>query len=182
MTAMTSPAETDTAAAGLADEDLTAGPPSLSASVRVVDARWLAIAPVDLAGRVLTAVAASGAAPPEPASCDILFADDETLAGLNRRFRGKEGSTNVLSFPSDDPPSPGEARFLGGIALAFGRAEREAEERGIPFGHHATHLTLHGLLHLLGHDHEADDERAEMERIEIELLGGLGIPNPYEGS
>lgn len=164
------------------DDDLTAGPASLPANIRIDDDRWHRHDPVALADMVLTALSVSREAPEWPASTDILFTDDDTLAGLNQKFRGKDGTTNVLSFPSGEPCEPGDTCFLGGIALAFGQTEREARERGIPFTHHATHLTLHGLLHLLGYDHEEDDEREEMERIEIELLANLGVPNPYEGS
>jgi probable rRNA maturation factor len=164
------------------DDDLTAGPAALHASVRIADDRWQRHDPVALADMVLTTLSVSPQAPRCAASSDILFANDDTLADLNLRFRSKEGATNVLSFPSGEECLPGASCFLGGIALAFEQTEREASERGIPFPHHVTHLTLHGLLHLLGYDHERDDEREEMERIEIDLLGGLGIPNPYEGS
>jgi probable rRNA maturation factor len=165
----------------LDDEDVTAGPASLPASVRVADHRWQGLDPVAVADMVLTALSASGAAPDCPASIDILFADDATLADLNRRYRGKDGPTNVLSFPSGEPCIHGEPCFLGGIALAFETMEREARQRAIPLTHHATHLTLHGLLHLLGHDHEVEAEREAMERLEITLLSGLGIPDPYDG-
>lgn len=164
------------------DDDLIVGPASLRASIRIDDDRWHGHDPAVLADMVLTSLSVSRQAPRCPASSDVLFTDDDTLADLNLRFRGKVGTTNVLSFPSGETCGPGETCFLGGIALAFGQTEREAKERGIPFPHHAAHLTLHGFLHLLGMDHEDEGERREMERIEIEFLGGFGIPNPYEGS
>jgi len=163
----------------LEDEDDVAGPASLPATVRVDDDRWQGVGPAELVDVVLTALSVCEAAPDGPASADVLFADDATLADLNSRFRGKDGATNVLSFPSGEPSRPGERRFLGGIALAYETMEREARERGIPLAHHTTHLTLHGLLHLLGHDHEEEAGRERMERLEIDLLAGLGIPNPY---
>jgi probable rRNA maturation factor len=131
---------------------------------------------------VLTAISASSAAPDCIACSEVLFADDDTLADLNSRFRDKDGPTNVLSFPSGEPCVRGERCFIGSVALAFDTMEREARERGIPLTHHTTHLTLHGILHLLGYDHEVDAERDEMEALEIDLLAGLGLPNPYEGS
>ena len=164
------------------DDDILAGPEAFEASVRIEDMRWQGSNPAGIAGQVLSALATSPEGPEGEAACDILFADDATLADLNERFRGKTGTTNVLSFPSGEPFVAGEPLFLGGIALAYGQTEREASERGIPFAHHATHLTLHGILHLLGHDHIVEAEREEMERIEIELLETMGVPNPYEGS
>ncbi|MCF3936418.1 rRNA maturation RNase YbeY [Acuticoccus sp. M5D2P5] len=164
------------------DEDVTAGPASLPASVRVDDERWSTSDPIGLADVVLTALSASSVAPAFPASADILFTSNDVMADLNARYRGKDGPTNVLAFPSGEAPMAGVPLSLGGIALGFERAEQEARERAIPLTHHATHLTLHGMLHLLGFDHEDEAERVEMERVEINILGGLGIPNPYEGS
>ncbi|WP_108658930.1 rRNA maturation RNase YbeY [Acuticoccus kandeliae] len=164
------------------DEDVMAGPASLPASVRVEDPRWEASDPVALADVVLTALSASGSSPNHPAMADILFTSDAVMADLNSRYRGKNGPTNVLAFPSGEAPQPGIPYSLGGIALGFETAEKEARERAIPLAHHATHLTLHGMLHLLGYDHENEVDREEMERVEVNILGGLGIPNPYEGS
>jgi probable rRNA maturation factor len=164
------------------DAAVTVGPVSLSAAVRVDDARWETADPVAIAEMVLAAVSASDAASDGTASCEILYTDDDTLADLNRRFRGKDGPTNVLAFPSGERCGPTAPCFLGSIAIAFGRTSQEARGQGIPLTHHATHLTLHGLLHLLGYDHEARAERMAMERQEITILAGLGIPNPYEGS
>lgn len=159
------------------DEDVTAGPASFSASVRVADPRWEACSPVAIVEMVMTAIAASSAAPPANAACDVLFADDATLADLNARFRGKDGPTNVLAFPA--PPSDAANAFLGDVAVALETAGREAAERAIALTDHATHLVLHGVLHLLGYDHERDDERDRMERAEVQILAGLGIADPY---
>lgn len=164
------------------DEDETAGPTSFQASIRVSDPRWAKMDPVAISDMVLTALAASSSAPHCNASADILFADDATLHDLNARFRHKDAPTNVLAFPSGEDCEDVPACFLGGIALSFDRVDAESRERGISLTDHTTHLTLHGLLHLLGFDHIDEADRQEMERVEVNLLSGLGIADPYEGS
>jgi probable rRNA maturation factor len=103
----------------------------------------------------------------------ILLTTDRKLRTLNANFRGKDKPTNVLSFPSDDPD------YLGDIAIAYGVAAREAKAEGKSFAHHAAHLAVHGVLHLLGFDHERPRDARLMEPLEIEILAGLKIPNPY---
>jgi probable rRNA maturation factor len=105
-------------------------------------------------------------------SFTILLADDSRLKSLNLDFRGKDKPTNVLSFPAEGP-------YLGDIAVAFGVTSREAREAGKPFAAHATHLVVHGVLHLLGYDHERVTEARSMEQLEIAILAELGIANPY---
>lgn len=105
----------------------------------------------------------------------VLLTDDETVRGLNLRFREQDKPTNVLSFPAPTNPE----RFLGDIALAFGVCAREALEQGKPLAHHLQHLVAHGVLHLLGYDHVSDAEALEMEGLERAVLAGLGIPDPY---
>ena len=116
----------------------------------------------------------------------VLFTDDARVHELNREWRGKDKPTNVLSFPmlergdllALEPGGPPE--MLGDIALALETCEREAAEKGIPLTDHVTHLLVHGLLHLAGHDHVDSDEQAEaMERIEIAALAKMGIADPY---
>ena len=91
-------------------------------------------------------------------------------------------ATNVLSFPApeDMPLPPGEPRPLGDIVLASGVVCREAEDQRKTLHDHAAHLIIHGVLHLLGHDHDDENEAAAMEQLEIGILKGLGISNPYE--
>jgi probable rRNA maturation factor len=103
----------------------------------------------------------------------ILLTTDRKLRTLNANFRGKDKPTNVLSFPSDDPD------YLGDIAIAYGVTAREAKAEGKSFAHHAAHLAVHGVLHLLGFDHERPCDARLMEPLEIEILAGLKIPNPY---
>jgi probable rRNA maturation factor len=108
-------------------------------------------------------------------SLAILLGDDARLAALNRQFRGKDGPTNVLSFPAADAAG----NHLGDIAIAYGVAAREAREAGKIFAHHATHLAVHGVLHLLGYDHETERDARIMEPLEREILAMLTIPDPY---
>lgn len=105
----------------------------------------------------------------------VLLADDEAVAALNERFRGRTGPTNVLSFPAPETARP----HLGDLALAFGVCRAEAEAQGKPLAHHLAHLVVHGTLHLLGWDHQEEDEAGAMEAEERTILASLGVPDPY---
>jgi probable rRNA maturation factor len=106
------------------------------------------------------------------ANVALLLAADARLHTLNSAFRGKDAPTNVLSFP-------GAGDHLGDIALALGVCAREAAEQGKTLAAHLQHLTAHGVLHLLGYDHETDAEAEAMEAREREILAGLGVADPY---
>lgn len=116
----------------------------------------------------------------------MLATNDAHIAQLNGDFRAKPTPTNVLSWPSADrrpdvPPQPdawGELH-LGDVALAYETIAREAAAQGKPIALHITHLTVHGVLHLLGYDHQTSSEATLMEQIEREILGKLGFPDPY---
>jgi probable rRNA maturation factor len=105
----------------------------------------------------------------------VLLTSDEALAELNERFRGKAGTTNVLSFPASANPE----NHLGDVALAHGVCAREAAEQGKSLEQHLSHLVVHGVLHLLGYDHETDHEAEAMEALERSILESLGVPDPY---
>ncbi|HWE99848.1 MAG TPA: rRNA maturation RNase YbeY [Caulobacteraceae bacterium] len=105
----------------------------------------------------------------------VLLADDETVRGLNWRFRHKDEATNVLAFPA---PSNLDG-FAGDIVLAHGVVTGEAAAQGKPAADHLRHLVIHGLLHLNGYDHIQDADAETMEALERELLSQLGIPDPY---
>lgn len=107
----------------------------------------------------------------------ILLTGDDEVAALNADFRGKAGPTNVLSFPA----APNPEDHIGDIALAFGVCAREAEAQGKPLAHHLQHLVAHGVLHLVGYDHQMDSEAEEMEALERRILARLGVPDPYAG-
>ena len=117
----------------------------------------------------------------------VLFSDNAAIQELNRDWRGKDKPTNILSFPSLPDPMPtiviedenNPPLCLGDMALAFETVAFEAKNRNILIWHHVMHLLVHGLLHLVGHDHDNDDQAEIMERLEIAILAGMGINNPY---
>lgn len=127
---------------------------------------------------VLAAFAETGAAGHSELS--IVFSDDAHIRGLNASWRGKDKPTNVLSFPAFPFVKGGALPpMLGDIVLAAETVAREAALEDKPLDNHITHLVIHGLLHLLGYDHETDTEAEEMEAIERSALARLAIPDPY---
>ena len=135
------------------------------------------------------AAAAAGEGEPLLASprlaVSLLFTTDAEVHALNREWRGRDKPTNVLSFPMLEPDElaalgpDGPPAMLGDIALAHETCAREAAEKGIALADHATHLIVHGTLHLVGYDHMDDDAAAAMEALEVKALASLGIANPY---
>jgi len=121
-----------------------------------------------------------------PVEISVLMTGDEKVRELNAEYRQKDRPTNVLSFPMSgaeelrDTNVTGPELLLGDIILARGVCEAEAAEKGVTVEDHATHLIVHGTLHLLGYDHDGDDEASDMEAREIRALERLGIANPYE--
>ena len=142
--------------------------------IEVEDAAWTD-ALADAEALVRIAAEAALARGEAVGGVTLLLTDDESVRELNARFRGKDSGTNVLSFPA--PPNPED--HLGDVALAYGVCAREAAEQGKPLSHHLQHLTIHGVLHLLGYDHIGDDEAETMEGLERAVLAGLGVPDPY---
>lgn len=110
----------------------------------------------------------------------LLLTDDEEIRSLNATWRMNDKPTNVLSFPMNDTPHDTGSRHLGDIVLAFETVSGEAQEKRIPVAQHAVHLVVHGLLHLLGYDHEGTGEAERMEALETEILAALGLPDPYQ--
>ena len=116
----------------------------------------------------------------------VTLTGNDQVRTLNAKWRGKDKPTNVLSFPMADERDLNRANIavsellLGDIVLARGVCEAEAAEKGVSFEQHATHLMVHGTLHLLGYDHQRDDDASDMEAREVRALKRLGIANPYE--
>ncbi len=188
------------------DPDSPSSPdtPQISIAVTVLAPAWRDTLPeaeplarraarAALAAAALAAVeaGAAGAVPGREAEVGLVLADDATLGRLNRRHRGIEGPTNVLSFAvSEGTASEGAASessapdssgplLLGDVVLAYETVRREAEEQGKRFSDHLCHLVVHGVLHLLGHEHASEAQAAAMERLEIAVLAGLGVSDPY---
>ena len=162
----------------------------MSVEVVIEDDRWTEAGLEELAGRAADATLAHLGLDPAAWEIAVLACDDARIAALNADFRGKPRPTNVLSWPAEEraadapgaapaSPSADEGPELGDIALAFETCAREAAEAGRPLGAHVSHLVVHGTLHLLGYDHVRDAAAELMERIEVEVLASLGIPDPY---
>lgn len=120
----------------------------------------------------------------ERAELTIRVVGESEARDLNRRYRGQDRATNVLSFPFEAPPGIADGDpihdLLGDLVICAELVHREAREQGKPVAAHWAHLVVHGVLHLLDYDHLTEDEAAEMEGLETAILGGLGFPPPYD--
>ncbi len=144
--------------------------------VEVEDPAWTAALPGAAAVAERAAAAALGTVEGDVV---VLLTDDAAVQDLNGRFRDRDRPTNVLSFPAADMTIPGQAPHLGDLVLAYGVCAAEAEAQGKSLTDHLAHLTVHGVLHLLGRDHEAEAEAEVMEAEERTILATLGVADPY---
>lgn len=164
----------------------------MTADILIEDDRWSSIDLAELATRAANAAFIHLGLDPETCELTVLACDDTRIAALNAEFRDKPTPTNVLSWPTEDlavetdgetpraprPDITGEIA-LGDIAIAYDTCAREAREAGKSLPDHTTHLIVHGLLHLLGYDHIRDRDATLMEQTEAEILGTLGLDDPY---
>ena len=138
--------------------------------IEIEDPAWVdALSDAAVKARQAAELAAGGAT----GDIVVLLTNDAALKDLNSRFLGKDRPTNVLAFPDVATDR------LGDVALAFGVCQAEARSQGKPLDHHLSHLVVHGVLHLMGYDHLADDDAAAMEDRERRLLAEMDIPDPY---
>jgi probable rRNA maturation factor len=157
--------------------------PATTTALLVEDARWLDRLGSDVESEISVWIAAAAdradaeIAPGSEVS--VVLSNDDAIRDLNRSHRGIDKPTNVLSFPQDDPDSDRYGPLLGDIVVAFETVDREAVDGGLPLRHHLTHMIVHGFLHLVGYDHQDDDEAEEMERLETAILAALDNPDPY---
>ena len=142
--------------------------------VEIEDDAWSAALPEVEAVATRAATAALGSVEGDVV---ILLTDDEAVREINARFRDRDRPTNVLSFPAAESAFP----HLGDLTLAFGVCATEAEAQAKTLSDHLSHLIVHGVLHLLGRDHEDDAEADEMEDEERSILASLGVADPYIG-
>ncbi len=156
----------------------------------VEDPRWQSVDLPGLAERAAVATLRHLGLDPAGHDISVLGCDDARIAALNGAFRHKDQATNVLSWPSADRaadtpgdtpvlPAPGDDPELGDIAIAYDICADEARAAQKPLEHHATHLIVHAVLHLLGYDHIRDQDATLMQTTEVEILGKLGLGNPY---
>lgn len=154
------------------------------------DPRWKALS--GLAEKAHQATLQHLGLDPAQFEVSVLGCDDARIAALNADFRGKPRPTNVLSWPSAEraaahdgqgpaAPDADADPALGDIAIAYDTCAAEAAAAGKPLADHALHLLVHGILHLLGYDHERPADAALMEGLEVEILGNLGLADPYNG-
>lgn len=160
-------------------------------ALNIEDVRWQALDIEGLAQKAFTEVLNHLAVDAQYFEISLLACNDSRIADLNAEFREKPAPTNVLSWPTQDharsgkhpkPPTydpKGMPEELGDVAISYDTCIREATEAGKPIADHVLHLLVHGALHLLGYDHISDQDAAIMERVEADVLGKLGISDPY---
>ncbi len=154
-------------------------------TVTIADDRWASLdaALSDRLPPLVEAACAVAGGPPGAAEVSLVLGDDAMVRRLNQDYRGQDKPTNVLSFALSEgdspPPLPGTPVMLGDVVIAYERVVDEAEAAERSPLVHLCHLVVHGVLHLLGYDHQNDADALAMERLETDILAGFGIPDPY---
>jgi len=160
----------------------SAGTPGLRVIIEQREDAWRKAVPQadEICRRAADAAVRAVNAAMRDAEVSIVLADDTLLRSLNRDWRAIDAPTNVLAFPCDKPDAgePGPV-LLGDVVLSYQTAAAEARRDGKSVADHLAHLVTHGVLHLLGHDHQTDTEADRMEALETRILGTLGIADPY---
>lgn len=160
---------------------------SLSVEVDPGETPWTVLGELDLEAvvrEIAAAIAVHAKLPAISTTATLVLGCDAEVRALNDTWRGQNKPTNVLSFPSAPVPGANPVRpcFLGDVIIARETLAREAAEQGIAPADHFRHLALHGLLHLLGYDHETDTQAHEMETLETRILASIGVSDPYAGT
>jgi len=156
---------------------------SIEIDIRIASSAWRAALPNPAAAVRRAVIAALKAELPAKArtGLSILLTDDAEMRKLNAGWRAKDKPTNVLSFPAENAVDPAKPpAYLGDVALALATCKREAREQKKTLADHVAHLTVHGVLHLIGYDHMDDEQAEAMEPLETQILAGMGIADPYK--
>ncbi len=161
--------------------------PEIYLDLRAQSRRWHELGKLASLRALLNEALEAGiaVAPRKPmpgAELSLLLTDDRRIRTVNRDWRGFDKATNVLSFPAAPPERIAQSPLLGDIVIAYETVLREAEAESKSVSDHLRHLTIHGLLHLLGEDHETEAEARRMEALEIAALARLGVSDPYAGA
>lgn len=138
---------------------------------------WSACAIAD--ATIRRAIEAAALAAGRTGALAVMLTDDASIRAMNAQWRGIDKATNVLSFPAAAAPAAAGSSHLGDIAIAYETVAAESASENKDFADHLAHLAVHGYLHLVGFDHETDDEAVRMEHLETKILSGLGIADPY---
>jgi probable rRNA maturation factor len=160
-------------------------PPEITVAITIACRRWRVALPdakarAEAAARAALARIYRASVPRCGVELSLVLGDDRLVRGLNRRWRGQDRPTNVLSFATGERARDGAPLLLGDVVLALETVQREAIQQGKPIADHVAHLVTHGVLHLAGFDHEAAPEARRMEALERRILAELGVPDPYD--
>lgn len=153
---------------------------TIDIDISIESERWASMELDSLVRKAIEAARAESDVRLAPSTeVSLLFCDDERIQELNRDWRGLDKPTNVLSFPASDPARLSASPLLGDIAVAYETVERESRDEQKSLSDHVSHMIVHGFLHLVGYDHETEDDAEKMEAAERRALARLGIADPY---